>query len=555
VPNTIHDVVMARADRLPEETKQTLQTAAVIGREVPFRLLRALDGNRDLVSQLRELSRLEFVYERVEPEGAIYVFRHALTQEAVYGSLLERHRRAYHGAVGRALEEIYVGRVDEVAELLAHHFGFSDEAEKAIDYNILAGERAQRRWANIEALRYFSDALHRVDAISDTGSNRLRRIDAVLKQAEVKFALGRHTEHIQALEEIRAIVDQSDDPRRRATWHYWTGFLHILTGGRPDAAIDHCNEAAGLAATAGLDEIKAIAESCLAHVYTVAGRLRDAVEVGERALSSFEARGNLWWAGRTLWSLSVAANCMGEWDAGVDYCRRALRHGTALNDLRLKAVSWLRTGVAHIARGDLERGVECCDEALAMALSPFDAALAKAVRGYGEIKAGRIDAGIAEMSEAFAWLESSQLRYTHLYISFFLAEGHLRRGDRSRAILLVDDVLNTSRKAGYLHFEGRACWLMAECLAADAPAAAEGYVETAMRILERVGARNDLAKAMVTLAAVRQRIGDAETARRLLDQAFEIFQALGTRDEPVRVEAALAALDRGSQIRLLGGGK
>src|SRR6516162_3246218 len=212
VPNTIHDVVMARADRLPEETKQTLQTAAVIGREVPFRLLRALDGDRDLVSQLRELSRLEFVYERVEPEGAIYVFRHALTQEAVYGSLLERHRRAYHGAVGRALEEIYVGRVDEVAELLAHHFGFSDEAEKAIDYNILAGERAQRRWANIEALRYFSDALHRVDAIPDTGSNRLRRIDAVLKQAEVKFALGRHTEHIQALEEIRAIVDQSDDP-------------------------------------------------------------------------------------------------------------------------------------------------------------------------------------------------------------------------------------------------------------------------------------------------------------------------------------------------------
>jgi predicted ATPase len=80
---------------------------------------------------MRELTRLEFVYERAETEGVVYVFRHALTQEAVYGSLLERHRRGCHGAVGRALEELYVGRIDEVAELLALHFGRSDEAEKA----------------------------------------------------------------------------------------------------------------------------------------------------------------------------------------------------------------------------------------------------------------------------------------------------------------------------------------------------------------------------------------------------------------------------------------
>ena len=64
----------------------------------------------------------------------------------------------------------------------------------------------------------------RLDTMPDTEANRLRRIDAVLKQAEVKFALGRHAEHIAALEEIRGIVEQTDDPRRRATWHYWMGF-------------------------------------------------------------------------------------------------------------------------------------------------------------------------------------------------------------------------------------------------------------------------------------------------------------------------------------------
>jgi hypothetical protein len=92
---------------------------------------------------------------------------------------------------------------------------------------------------------------------------------------------------------------------------------------------------------------------------------------------------------------------------------------------------------------------------------------------------------------------------------------------------------------------------MSECLAAEAPAGAEDYVETAMRIFERVGARNDLARAMVTRAALRQGAGDSVAARQLLDHAYSIFQALGTLDETARAEAARASLDRGSSIPLL----
>ena len=144
VPNTIHDVVMARIDRLADETKRLLQTAAVIGREFPLRLLNAVwKGLGSVEDHLRELIRHEFVYERIATEGSVYVFRHALTQETAYGSLLERHRRVYHGAIGHALEELYSGRTDEVAELLALHFGRSNEAEKSIDYAILAGEKSR----------------------------------------------------------------------------------------------------------------------------------------------------------------------------------------------------------------------------------------------------------------------------------------------------------------------------------------------------------------------------------------------------------------------------
>ena len=554
VPNTIHDVVMARIDRLPNETKQTLQTAAVIGREVPFRLLRAVCGEGDLVSQLRELSRLEFVYERIEPEGTVYVFRHALTRETVYGSLLERHRRNYHGTVGHALEELYRSRTDEVAELLAFHFGRSNEAEKAIDCSILAATKAQRGWANSEALSYFNDALRRLDIMPDTKANQLRRIDAVLKQAEVKYALGQYAEQIKALEQIRGIVDELDDPYRQATWNYWTGFLQSVSGGRPDVAIQYCREAAKIASCSGLEEIEAFAESCLAQVYAISGRLREAVEAGERAVASFEARGNPWWAALTLWHLTGAANYLGDWEASLGYNRRGLEHGMTLDDVRLKAVSWSRMGLAYIHQGDIERGLDCCSEALALAPIPRDAAWARVVIGYGKIKGGRVDEGIEELSEALAWFEGSRMRFTQIIGMAWLAEGHLRRGDRVSARALVDQLLATCRATGYVHYEGRACWLMSECLAAETPAAAEDYVESAMRIFERVGARNDLARAMVTRAALRQGVGDVATARQLLDHAYSIFQALGTLDETAHAEAARASLDHGSSIRLLAEG-
>ena len=552
VPDTIHDVVMARIDRLPDETKRLLQTAAVIGREFPLRLLNAVwKGRGPVEDQLRELIRLEFVYERAETEGTVYVFRHALTQETAYGSMLERHRRAHHGAVGHALEELYAGRADEVAELLALHFGRSGDAEKSVDYAILAGEKSQRRWANSEALTYFSAALHRLDLLPDTEANRLRRIDAVIKQGDGKFALGQHAAHVQALDRIRPLIDEIDDSRRRATWHYWRGWAHIMTGGRPDIAIDHCNKAAELAAAPGLDELRAYAESCLAQVYLTAGRLREALEAGERALATFEELGNLWWAVRTISHLSPAAIALGEWDRSLNYCRRAIEHGISLNEVRLRVIGLWRMGVTYAQQGDPERGVQCCTEALALKPLPYDAATAKWGRGYAEIRAGRIEAGIADLREALAWLEDTRLSYPRWRASLYLAEGYLRQGDRAAARSLIEAILEPSRTIGFLHFEGLACWLMGECLAPEDPGSAEPYVMAAMEILGRIGARNDLARAMVTRAALRQAAGDPITARRLLDQSEAIFRALGTLDEPARVRAARTALCRGEPIQLL----
>jgi class 3 adenylate cyclase/tetratricopeptide (TPR) repeat protein/ribosomal protein L40E len=554
VPNTIHDVVMARIDRLPDETKQLLQTASVIGREFSRRLLRRVwNGSRSLRNRLRELRRLEFLYERAEPEGIVYGFRHALTQETVYGSLLERHRRACHGAVGRALEKLYTGRAEEIAELLALHFGRSDEPEEAVDYAILAAEKTQRRWANRESLAYFSDALNRLERLPDTESNRLRRIDAVLKQAEVKFALGQQAEQIAALEDIRGIVDEIGDSRRRATWHYWAGFLHSLTGSPSSVAIEHCRKASVIASATGSDELEGFIASCAAQAYVVAGELRAAIEAGDRAVAIFEARGDLWWASRTLWHLAQAAIYLGDWNASLSYCGRALAHGDTLNDLRLKVGGLYRTGSAYILQGDIERGLRYCDEALALGPIPYDVAMAKVFRGYGQIRAARLDSGIADLQEAISWFERSGLFHVRVAPALRLAEGYLLRGDVAAARALIDEVLSTCRSKGFRYVQGLAERLMAECLAAEFPATAMQHIADAQRIFKTADARNDLAKSLMTHAKLCQSRGEIGTARGLLEEAGAIFDALETIDEPARVTAALAALERGSPIRSLGG--
>jgi class 3 adenylate cyclase/tetratricopeptide (TPR) repeat protein len=542
VPATIHDIIAARVDRLADPLKLTLQGGAVIGRRFGTSLVcRVIKSAADeVVGNLQNLHGLDFVFPAASDPELMYSFKHALTQDVVYGGLLERRRRQYHNAAGLGLEEMYAGRLDEVVELLAYHFGSGGESEKAVDYAILAAEKAQRRWASTEALAFFEDALRRLQTLPDVEVNRLRRIDAVVKQGELMLALGRNAQQVKALEAVKDIVDAAADPPRRAAWYSWAGFLHHMTGARLEVSISYCRRAAEIADTSGLVELRAFAECSLTHVFMVAGNLKGAQEMGERALGVFEPRGNIWWACRTLWGLSGATNLAGQWRESLAYCRRALEHGQAVNDLRLKAVGWWRLALTNVERGDVENGLRNCEEALQLSPIPFDLAMTRSVKGYGLIKAGDIPAGMSELREALDWLERSHLRYQRARFALWLADGHLREGDRAGARRVIDESLAMSRDFGYRRVEGEAERLLGESLIEDDPTGAAEHLATAVRILEAIGAQNELAKALAARGELQLASGDFAPGRRLLEEALLMFEGLGTVDEPPRMRAALA---------------
>ena len=544
LPETIHDVLSARIDSLSQPARRAVQAAAVLGREVSLRLLAAVsDEPETLDGAMHELIRRELFYERPGSAELVYVFKHALIQEVAYGTLLEQRRTALHGRAARTLEGFYERRTDEVVELLAHHFGRSEDAEKAVDYAIMAGEKAQRHWANAEALAHFAIALARLDALPENPATSLRRIDAVLRQGEVRFAVGQHVEQRTLLEQIGPLVERFADPPRRAAWHYWMGFLLSLTGGRPEAAIAHCAQAVAIAESSGLLELCAFAESCLAQVYVFAGELHRSVEMGERGLRTFEALGNRWWAGRTLAHLAAAANALGQWDRAVGYCQRALSHGMAVDDLRLKVSALLRMGLTHIQKGEIAAGLRRCEEARALSPTPYDMAAVRGIRAYGLIKDGHLAEGIVELTDVLGWYARSNLRFTRNQFTLWLGEAYLAAGEFDLARTAAEEVLTASGETGYRHLEALARCLLGESLLATDLSAASRHIGDAVDAFRRSGARNHLAKALAAQAEARRSQGDVPGARAALEESLVVFEEVGTLGEPERVREALAMLD------------
>ena len=175
IPATLQDSLMARLDRLGR-TKEVAQLAAVLGREFPYELLAAVSGMDagSLVDALERLAEAELLYRRGTPPRATYTFKHALVQEAAYQSLLNRTRREYHARIARVLEERFPERGASEPEVLARHYEEARLPAEAARYYERAGERAEQRSANREAISHLRRGIELLGALPES-ANRDRQ--------------------------------------------------------------------------------------------------------------------------------------------------------------------------------------------------------------------------------------------------------------------------------------------------------------------------------------------------------------------------------------------
>src|SRR5262249_11192117 len=220
VPETVQDVLVARLDRLPETSRQVLQVGSVLGREFPRHLLEAVwTGPGRLEPHLAELRRLEFIQETLDGAGQVFAFKHALTQDVAYQSLLARRRRQLHEAAGRAYEALYEDRLEEVYDRLAHHYAQTDRSDKAVTYLSHFADAAVRGYAHREAAAALRQAISHAENLPPDVRER-RAVELTTRLVHSLYFLGAFRESIEVLRTVESSVERLDDPLISGRYHF-----------------------------------------------------------------------------------------------------------------------------------------------------------------------------------------------------------------------------------------------------------------------------------------------------------------------------------------------
>src|SRR5712692_7037716 len=217
VPATVQAVLAARIDRLAPEDKRVLQSAAVIGHELPFSLLLAVvEGGEDrLRASLARLQEAEFLYEASLFPELEYTFKHALSHEVAYGGLLHERRRALHAQIAEAMERLYADRLGDHVERLAQHAYRGELGEKAVGYLEQAAAKAVARSAYVDAGRLLEQALEVQQALAP--DDKARRCDLLLAQGEAILPAEEPRQAAtRVATEAFALAEALGDPRRAA---------------------------------------------------------------------------------------------------------------------------------------------------------------------------------------------------------------------------------------------------------------------------------------------------------------------------------------------------
>jgi predicted ATPase len=234
VPATVKALLAARIDRLTSEDKAVLQAASVVGTDVAFEVLRAIADlpSDQLRRHLVQLQSAEFLYEtNIFPELE-YTFKHALTHEVAYGSLLSDRRRALHARIVEAIERLYADRLGEQAERLAHHAVRSEVLDKAVTYLYEAGAKALRRSANSEAVGYFTQGLELARRLPPTPEQMRQELRLLLSLGPAfQMTQGFGAPDVgQTYSRARELCEEVGEPKElfQALWGLWL----YTTGGR-----------------------------------------------------------------------------------------------------------------------------------------------------------------------------------------------------------------------------------------------------------------------------------------------------------------------------------
>ncbi len=531
IPDTVQAVLSSRIDRLDRAHKQLLQMCAVIGARIPHALLQhvaELDADM-LEAGLDHLQAAGFLLRSREARMRLYRFRHALTQDVAYQSLLRGSREALHARLADILERDFADIVDGHPEVLARHHTEAGHAEAAIGYWQRAGRAAYERSAHVEAIGYASRGLDVLATAPDDGDRAATELSLQLTLAPALMAARGYgaPEVEQACNRARALCEHIGDERQmfRALVGLWNFYW---VRGELSTARDVAGQLLGLAERAN-DPVREIrAHAAMGEILFHTGELAESHRHLQRGVALYESVPKHSFATQTP---QVACLCYAAWaswhlghgDRSLDHAADAVALADELAHPLSRALSRTLKAELHQFRLEIgacrdlaEQAVDVCREQQL----PFWEGSAKVILGWAQAMGGDFDLGHRTLEDGLAIFAKTGARVQHSPWLGMLAEIHSQAGRVEDGLRFVEEALSWVDRTGEQHYHAELWRLRGELLLgmgahSDAKEAEQAFTKS-LEIARRQGAVLRELRAAMSLAGLQRQQRRSEEARALL---------------------------------------
>jgi tetratricopeptide (TPR) repeat protein len=422
VPATVQVILAARIDRLAPEDKRLLQSASVVGKDVAFALLQAIADLSDeaLRRGLDHLQAAEFLDEAGLFPDLEFSFKHALTHEVTYGSLLQERRRALHARIVGAIEALHRERLGEQIERLAHHAFRGEVREKAVDYLRQAGLKAAARSALPDARVWFEQALDVLAALPESPSTLEQGFEIFLELRPVLNLLGEVRRVLERLREAETVAERLNDDRRRGrVWAFMMNAHSLL--GELDAAFVAGARALEIAGRLEDVRLRILTTTYLEQAHFFLGDYERVVELATEDLAALPADSVYEHFGSTM-AISVYARYwlvmslaeLGRFAEAAPYAAEVLQLAEPTHHAYTVGMAHHAVARLHLLKGDWAKARSLIEH------------------GIAAFRTGNIVLNLSDAVASSAWVlaqvgEASEA-LTRLQEGEQLIEGHTQRG-------------------------------------------------------------------------------------------------------------------------------
>jgi adenylate cyclase len=516
-----------------------LQTLAVIGREVPLALISEIVTRPQIERMLENLQSGEFIYEQAASGGVEYTFKHALTQEVAYNSVLTERRRMLHEHAGEAIETLFSNRLDDHITELAYHYSRSTNAAKALTYLKSAGELAVRQSANREAAVLFNSALEILERLPETPERDQQELDLLIELGPALMSTRGF-----AAAECEAVYRRASDLCRRigetprlytVLWGQW---MCRSVQARWDEALDLAQKLLAIANSTQDTELLVEAHHASWNMFTMRSDLaKSEFHVREGlALYNPERHGRLFsrFGGHDPGVCAYGHGSINLWLLGnSDQSLTRIREALGLAE-RLKqyhttvrgraAASWL-----FQLRRDGAAAAQHARVAVQLASEyglPFWQAFANLMMGWSLSESGRESEGLALMRQALAQYRNTGSEEHYSYFLLLLADSFLRQGQADQSLDVLAEAETMFKSNGERFHEPEVYRLQAESLLRQRHSgheAAERKLRAAISISKQQGAKAWELRATTSLARLLVRQSRCDEGRTMLAEIYNWF--------------------------------